>query len=59
MVAQILEPNQTEFFLCGVSFLDATADNLIYKLRYSYSPRNSGEQGYILKIFMRFFLYLF
>lgn len=45
MVSHMLEPEYSKFFLCGASFLNANADSLTYKLRYSYSPRNSREKG--------------
>lgn len=45
MVSHMLEPEYSKFFLCGASFLNASADSLTYKLRYSYSPRNSRETG--------------
>jgi hypothetical protein len=47
MVSRLIQPDQSDIFLCGVSFLDATLENLAYKLRYRYSPRNIRKgQGF-------------
>ena len=48
MVKFLTDEANTQFYLGGASFLNESLDNFVYKLRYSYSPRNSGEKGYFL-----------
>jgi ATP-binding cassette subfamily A (ABC1) protein 3 len=48
MVNNVTSGLNSQKCLGGISFLDTTSSNFTYKIRLSYSPRNSGDSGYVL-----------
>nr|QUF59427.1 ATP-binding cassette transporter Abca3-1 [Brachionus angularis] len=49
MVNYINDPNHSKLILGGISFLNQSIDNFIYKIRLSYSPKYIGQTGFFNK----------
>lgn len=45
MVSFLIDPSLYNVTLAGASFLNVNESDVSYKLRFSYSPRNSGQLG--------------